>query len=182
MKSKHRGPGGSVDIATDYGLDGPGIESRWGEIFRLSRPALGPTHPPVQWVPGLSWGVTLTPHPLLVPWSWKDRAIPLLPLWAVWPVQSHSACTMVTFTFTFTLQEHNYGLTAELTVVLKCIYFHVRNIRKQKNCHVLYLVPFNLQYLQLCYHLPHKYPEWSPVSLVNILRARKRVVFRFAAG
>ena len=25
-------------------------------------------------------GVTLTPHPLLVPWSWKGRAIPLLPL------------------------------------------------------------------------------------------------------
>ena len=33
-------------------------------------------------------GVTLTPHPLLVPWSWNGRAIPLLPLWAVRPVQS----------------------------------------------------------------------------------------------
>jgi len=29
--------------------------------------------------------VTLTFHPLLVPWSRKSRAIPLLPLWAVWP-------------------------------------------------------------------------------------------------
>ena len=44
--------------------------------------------------------VTLTPHPLLVPWSWKSRAIPLLPLWAVRPVQSLSACTRVHFTFT----------------------------------------------------------------------------------
>jgi hypothetical protein len=25
-----RGPGSSVGIATGYGLDGPGIESRWG--------------------------------------------------------------------------------------------------------------------------------------------------------
>jgi hypothetical protein len=33
----------SVGIATDYGLDGPGIESRWGRDFpHLSRPFLGP--------------------------------------------------------------------------------------------------------------------------------------------
>ena len=35
------GPGSSVAIATDYGLDGPGIESRWGRDF-----------PPVQTGPG----------------------------------------------------------------------------------------------------------------------------------
>jgi len=44
-------------------------------------------------------GVLLTPHPLLVPWSRKGRAIPLPPLWAVRPVQSLSACTRVHFTF-----------------------------------------------------------------------------------
>ena len=47
----------SVGIATGYGLDGPGIESRWGRHFpRLSTPVLGPTQPPVQWEPGLSRG------------------------------------------------------------------------------------------------------------------------------
>jgi hypothetical protein len=35
-------PGSSVGIETGYGLDGPGIESRWGRDFsHTSRPALG---------------------------------------------------------------------------------------------------------------------------------------------
>jgi len=31
---KYGEPGSVLGIATAYGLDGPGIESRWGEIFR----------------------------------------------------------------------------------------------------------------------------------------------------
>jgi hypothetical protein len=47
----------SVGIATRYGLDGQGIESRWGRDFPLpSKPALGPTQLPIHWVPGLSRG------------------------------------------------------------------------------------------------------------------------------
>jgi len=80
--------GSSVCIATDYGLDGPGFESRWGRDF-----------PPVQTGPGAhpasckmgtvsfpelncGWGVLLTTHSLLVPRSWKSRAIPLPTVWA----------------------------------------------------------------------------------------------------
>ena len=37
------GLGSSVGIATDYGLDDPGSNPGGDEIFRLSRPALGPT-------------------------------------------------------------------------------------------------------------------------------------------
>jgi hypothetical protein len=43
-------------------------------------------------------GVTLTPIPLLVPWSRKCRAITLVTLWAIQPEQSLSACTRVHFT------------------------------------------------------------------------------------
>jgi len=50
------GPGSSVGIATDYGLEGPGSNPGRDEIFRPSRPALGPTQPPSKWVPGLSRG------------------------------------------------------------------------------------------------------------------------------
>jgi len=104
-------PGRSVGIATNYGLDGPGSNPGGDEIFRPSRPTMGPrpTQPPVQWVPesfpGVKSGrdVLLTPHPLLVPWSRNSRAVPLLSLLAVRPVQSLSACTGVQFTFSFLL-------------------------------------------------------------------------------
>ena len=40
----------------DYGLDGPGSNRGGDEIFRASIPTLGPTQPPVKWVPGLYRG------------------------------------------------------------------------------------------------------------------------------
>jgi len=62
LQNKHctlnhnNGSGSSVGIATDYGLDGPGSNPSWDEIFRPSRLALGPTKPPVKWVTVLSQG------------------------------------------------------------------------------------------------------------------------------
>ena len=52
----NRGPDSSVGIATDYGVDDPGSNLGGDEIFRPSRPVLGPTQPPVKWVLGLSRG------------------------------------------------------------------------------------------------------------------------------
>ena len=48
--------GSSVGIVTCYGLDGAGSNPGGDEIFRPSRPALGPTQSPVKWVPVLSRG------------------------------------------------------------------------------------------------------------------------------
>jgi len=70
------GPGSSVGIATRYGLDGRGIETRWGARFS----ALVETDPGAQPAsctmgtrsfPGVKSGqdMTLTPRLLLVPWS-----------------------------------------------------------------------------------------------------------------
>jgi hypothetical protein len=36
LSPESRGSGSSVGVATDYGLDVPGIKFQWGEIFRTS--------------------------------------------------------------------------------------------------------------------------------------------------
>ena len=60
-------------------------------------------------------GMTLTLHPLLVPWSWKSSAIPLLPLWAVRPVQSLSACTRVNFTLCTCIRGNHFDSQPEIS-------------------------------------------------------------------
>jgi hypothetical protein len=53
--SHYSGSSSSVGITTDYGLDGPGIESGGARFFAHVQTGPG-TQPPVQWVPGLSRG------------------------------------------------------------------------------------------------------------------------------
>jgi len=89
-------------------MDGPGSNPVGGEIFRTCPYRLwGPTsllYNGYRVFTGVKSGrsLTLTPHPLLVPWSRKSRAIPLILLCVVRPVQNLSACTTVHFTFTYT--------------------------------------------------------------------------------
>ena len=73
------GPGISAGIVTDYGLDGPGIDSRWGRDFLPVQTSPG-AHPAsctmgTASFPGVKRGrgVLLNTHPLLVPRSWKSR-------------------------------------------------------------------------------------------------------------
>ena len=76
----------SVGIATRYGLDSPGIESRWGRDFpHPSRPALEPMQPRTQCVSGPSRrqsgrGVALTTHPQLAPKLKKEKNTSTPPL------------------------------------------------------------------------------------------------------
>jgi hypothetical protein len=66
--------GNSVSIATGYGLDGPGIESRWGARFSALVQTVSGAHlasctTGIGSFPGVKSGrgVTLIFHPLLVP-------------------------------------------------------------------------------------------------------------------
>ena len=70
-------------------MDGPGGD----EIFRPSRPALGPTQPPVIWVPGLSRGKVRS-------WRAADHSPP------------SSAAVMEEYSYTST---HSLGHTGPVT-------------------------------------------------------------------
>jgi hypothetical protein len=85
-----KSPGSSISIVSNYGLDDWGFNPQQGQrIFlfaSVSRLALRPTQPPIQWVLGVpslgvksSCGMMLTTHPHLVPrsiTSWSYSSCP----------------------------------------------------------------------------------------------------------
>ena len=91
------GSGKTSLTVTGYGLEDPGIETRWiGEFSLLTRTAWVPNrlqYNRYQVFPGIKSDrvVNLTPHQPPVRWSRKNTAIPLLPLWTVRIVQNLSA-------------------------------------------------------------------------------------------
>ena len=78
---------------------------------------------------------------LLVPWSRKSRAIPLLPLWTVRPVQSLSACTRVHFSFFYFTDINALKVKVSLYTVMLC-----RGVGGLK----LWLYPFVTSALDWC--------------------------------
>jgi hypothetical protein len=99
--NSNSGPGSSVGIATELRVGRSG--DRIPVEARFSAPVqTGPGVHPASCTmgtgsfPGVKYGrgVLLTTHPLLVPRSWKSRAIPLPTLWG-----PHWACNRVTLAF-----------------------------------------------------------------------------------
>jgi hypothetical protein len=121
--------GSSVSAVFGYGLGDRGsIPGRGWRIFPLasvSRPALRPTQPPVQWVPGVlssrvkrGRGVTLTTHPHLVPRS-RMRSYTSSP-----PPSASMACsgTALLTVFTLYLIYRLHFQTADVNAkVLNCV-------------------------------------------------------------
>ena len=133
-----RGSGSSVGITTELRAGRSGIESRWGRDF-----------PPVQTGPGAhsasraigtgpnpgakcGRGVLLTTYPLLVPRSWKSRALSLPTLWATpgllrdhFPFTKAIACEYSIFLFCkYKVTIPNAGETAVMfnnVIVLRCL-------------------------------------------------------------
>jgi hypothetical protein len=89
VRVKSSGRVSSVGLATRYGLDCPGIESRWAA--RLSAPVQTSrgVHPASSTMDtgSVSYGMKRpgrgVDHPPLLASRLKSRAVPLLPAWAV---------------------------------------------------------------------------------------------------
>ena len=121
-------------------------------------------------------GVKLTPHSLLVPWSWKGRAIPLPHLWAVWPVQSLSACTRVHFTLTYLLYCENgtnhtrnlCGRSAALLMLTQLVWLPFVQVSQFEinECHALCLTRIAHAIFFMCHRI-YQFVSWKVASSLD---------------
>jgi len=87
--------------------------------------------------------VLLTLHLFLVLWSRKSRAIPLLLLWAVRPVQSLSPCTRMHFIFfTFCAVNNNMKVV---------FYTSLGDLCNKKQFYVLFILSLFRQSTSICF-------------------------------
>ena len=124
-------------------------------------------------------GVMLTPHPLLVPWPRKSRAIPLLPLWAIRPVQNLSACTRVHITFTYLNR-----LIPNVMHKFSRVYYHIKSLHCSPFA-TLWQVPKALVIFEY-YLVTNSIPavryvglQWNSASLKSEITSRAVVLSGF---
>jgi hypothetical protein len=123
--------GRSVSIVSDYGLDDRVIGVRFpadAAEFSSSlcaRPALGPTQPPILWVPraltpGVKRGqdVTLTTHPHLVPWRMSSSRISSPP--NAYMARSETALLYMYYYNIFQQNIHQSAVCAESVTLICC--------------------------------------------------------------
>jgi hypothetical protein len=115
-------------LTTGWTTGRSGFDPRQGKrIFPLSsvsRPALGPTQPPVQWVPGVfspgvkrGRGVTLTTHPHLATRSGMSRSYTSSPPCAYVACSGTALLCLLQSTYILTVSSQNYSSATHVLVL-----------------------------------------------------------------
>jgi len=156
-------------MATRYGLDDPEIETRWGRYIPYpSIPAMRPTQPPIQWVPGLSRGdsgrgMALTTHPHLAPPFGPSRPV------LGWTFTSYP----LTGINPLTPNDHYSGRATPLTSKRCILYIYSTNIGTECFKHGIYSPSFSLQNAVCFIILTYLVPVLFTFYIQDVLKLKK---------